>query len=208
MKELIIYAVAVFTGYFAVMNPIANTPVFVGLVGDYDTKSKKEIARKGTLIAFLIVASFVITGKYLFEIFGISLAAFKITGGILLFYVGFEMLMSKKSSVQHNASQVVDESIAISPLAIPILGGPGTIVTAINDISDAGYNLIHISIELSVLALMCFLTYICFVFSDKIVSKLGPQFIEVIGKLMGLIIAVIGTTMIVAGIKIAFPMAV
>ncbi len=198
------YALTVFTGFFAIMNPIANTPVFLGLVGDRDEITKKQIAKTSCITAFLIVFVFVILGKYLFQLFGITIPAFKITGGILLFYVGFEMLQSKKSKIHHQEDVEPDESVAISPLAIPILAGPGTIVTAMNDVTKGSY--IHIAIVIIIFALMVYLTYLAFSLSEKIVKKLGQNIITVIGKIMGLILAIIGTDMAVQGIKMAFRM--
>jgi len=202
MDHLLTYTLTVFTGFFAIMNPIANTPIFLGLVEGENSKTKKKIAKKATVIAFLIVAAFVIVGKYIFELFGITIPAFKITGGILIFYVGFEMLMSRKSKVHNTQDPDDGEAIAVSPLAIPILAGPGTIVTAMNNVTDA--NFIHIGIVIAVFAVMALLTYWAFTLSDLILEKLGNSLISVIGKIMGLIIAIIGTGMIVEGIRLSF----
>lgn len=201
-SSIFTYALTVFTGFFAIMNPIANTPVFLGLVGDRDELDKKKIAKTSCITAFIIVVFFVILGKYMFELFGITIPAFKITGGILLFYVGFEMLQSKKSKIHHQEEVEVDDGIAISPLAIPILAGPGTIVTAMNDVTKG--SLIHIAIVVVIFALMIYLTYLAFSLSEKIVAKLGPNLITVVGKIMGLILAIMGTDMAVQGIRIAF----
>ena len=119
--NILTFSLTVFTGFFAIMNPIANTPVFLGLVGDRDKKERKSIAKTSCVTAFLIVVFFVILGKYLFELFGITIPAFKITGGLLLFYVGFEMLQSKKSKVHHQENIEIDDGVAISPLAISSL---------------------------------------------------------------------------------------
>lgn len=201
MENLISYALSVFIGFFAIMNPIANTPIFLGLVEGEDKESKKKIAKTASITAFIIVTSFIIAGKYIFELFGITIPAFKITGGILIFYVGFEMLMSKKSKIHSNKTSS-KSSIAISPLAIPILAGPGTIVTAMNYVTDANY--IHIVIVVAVFSIMILLTYLSFSLSDLIVKKVGDDLIAVIGKLMGLILAIIGTGMVIEGIKLAF----
>jgi multiple antibiotic resistance protein len=202
MDNILTFSITVFTGFFAIMNPIANVPIFLSLVQGADEKTKKRIALKSTITAFIIVAAFVILGKFIFELFGITIPAFKITGGILIFFVGFEMLQSKKSTVKHLSNTNIDENIAISPLAIPILAGPGTIVTAMNFVTNSG--LIHISIVIAVFALMIILTYIFFLLSDKLVALLGNNVISVIGKIMGLIIAIIGANMVIEGIKIAF----
>ncbi len=202
MENLLTFSITVFTGFFAIMNPIANVPIFSSLVQDADRNTKRRIAKKSTLIAFLIVTIFVVLGKFIFELFGITIPAFKITGGILIFYVGFEMLQSKKSSVKHLKNPSIDENIAVSPLAIPILAGPGTIVTAMNYVTNA--EIVHIGIVIAVFALMCLLTYFFFLISDKLVELLGTNVISVIAKIMGLIIAIIGTNMIIEGVKIAF----
>lgn len=204
MSEYLTFALTVFTGFFAIMNPIANTPIFLGLTEGESETTKRKIARTSTITAFIIVSAFVILGKYIFEIFSITIPAFKITGGILIFYVGFEMLMSQKSKVHDTENKERNNEIAISPLAIPILAGPGTIVTAMNFVSDANY--IHIGIVLAIFALIILLTYIAFTLSNIILEKIGKNLIAVIGKLMGLIIAIIGTGMIVEGIKLSFNM--
>ncbi len=201
MENLITYALSVFMGFFAIMNPIANTPIFLGLTEGENKESKKKIAKTASITAFIIVVVFIIAGKYIFELFGITIPAFKITGGILIFYVGFEMLMSHKSKIHSNNSEETN-NIAISPLAIPVLAGPGTIVTAMNNVTDASF--IHIGIVISIFAFMIYLTYLAFSLSDVIVKKVGNNLISVIGKLMGLILAIIGTGMITEGIKLTF----
>jgi multiple antibiotic resistance protein len=201
MENLMTYALTVFMSFFAVMNPIANTPIFLGLTAGENKESKKKIAKTATITAFIIVVSFVIAGKYIFELFGLTIPAFKITGGILIFYIGFQMLMSQKAKI-HSSDSEDKSNIAISPLAIPILAGPGTIVAAMNNVTNA--NLIQIGIVISIFALMIYLTYLAFSFSDLIVKKVGTNLISVIGKLMGLVLAIIGTGMIVDGIKLTF----
>jgi multiple antibiotic resistance protein len=201
-NNILTFSLTVFTGFFAIMNPVANTPVFLGLVGDRDKSARKSIAKTSCITAFFIVLFFVILGKYLFELFGITIPAFKITGGILLFYVGFEMLQSKKSKIHHQEELELDEGIAISPLAIPILAGPGTIVTAMNNITSG--NILHLGIVIAIFALMVYLTYLAFSLSELIIKKIGNHLITVIGKIMGLILAIMGTGMTIEGVKIAF----
>ena len=170
MPEIVVHALAVFTSFFAIMNPLANTPIFLGIVGDISRKEKKKIAGTACITAFLIVVSFIVLGRLIFELFGITIAAFRITGGILIFYIGFEMLMSQKSKV-HNYDHEISEGIAISPLAIPILAGPGTIVTAMTQASEGG--IAHIAVVVVVFAVMIWLTYLAFSLSDVIVKRVG-----------------------------------
>jgi len=201
-SDLLTFALTVFMGFFAIMNPIANTPVFLGLVGDRDEAERKKIAKTSCITAFLIVVCFVILGKYLFQLFGLTIPAFKITGGILLFYVGFEMLQSKPSSIHHQQNIETDDGVAISPLAIPILAGPGTIVTAMSNVTGGSY--LQAAIVIVIFAVMILLTYLAFSTSELIVKKLGNHLILVIGKIMGLILAIMGTGMVIDGIKLAF----
>ena len=201
-NSLLLFSLSVFTGFFAIMNPIANTPIFLGLVEGKDKSTKKRIAKTATITAFIIVVSFIIVGKYIFELFGITIPAFKITGGIIIFYVGFEMLLSKKSDMHGQSKIKNDDGIAISPLAIPILAGPGTIVTAMNSVTNASY--LHIGIVVAIFGLMIYLTYLAFTLSDLIVKVFGMNLITVVAKLMGLILAIMGTGMVIEGIKLAF----
>jgi len=202
MDDILTYSISVFTGFFAIMNPLSNIPIFISLTEGATREEKQNVNKRAVLVAFIIITVFVVLGKFIFGLFGITIPAFKITGGILIFYVGFEMLQSKKSNVKHLKEPNFDENIAVSPLAIPILAGPGTIVTATNFVSNPSY--VNIGLVILIFGLMCVLTYIAFSLSDFIARKIGENVISVIGKIMGLIIAIIGTTMVIQGLKLTF----
>ncbi len=204
MENLGVLALSVFTSLFAIVNPVVNLPIFLELTSSADAAAKKKVAKMATITAFCIVFVFLILGKSIFDFLGITIPAFRITGGILLFYVGFELLSSKKSSIQSNTGQlrVFDESVAVSPLAIPMLAGPGTIVAAMNYTADQNYvGMLVISL---MLALVMLITYFAFIFSERIFKLLGSNIIMVLGKLMGLIVAIMGTNMVIGGIKSAW----
>lgn len=202
MNETGTYIITVFMSFFAIMNPIANAPIFLGLMQGESTEDKRKVAGAAAVTAFIIVLSFAIAGKYIFELFGLTIPAFKITGGIIIFYVGFEMLMSQKSKIHNTDSRHDPMNIAISPLAIPILAGPGTIVTTMNHVIHAG--LIRVGIVIGIFFLVTVLNYLAFLFGDTLMKKLGTHLISVISKLMGLILAIIGTEMTTGGLKIIF----
>lgn len=202
MDNLITFSITVFTGFFAITNPISNMTIFLSLTQGVDEKTKRDINKRANIIAFIIVTVFVLLGKYIFELFNISIPAFKITGGILIFYIGFEMLQSKKSNVKNIKEVHIDEDIAVSPMAIPILAGPGTIVTAMNFVSHV--TPLHVFLVIAIFGSMSLLTYFTFRMSKYIVRIVGFNVISVIGKIMGLIIAIIGTGMIIEGIKLSF----
>jgi multiple antibiotic resistance protein len=202
MENLWLFAIAVFTGFFAINSPAGNIPIFLSLTKQADKQTKKKISRKATFVAFVIVTGFIILGKYVFDLFGITIPAFKITGGILIFFVGFEMIRSQESSIDNQTEINFNEGISISPLAIPILAGPGTIVTAMNFTTNASY--LQLFIIVIMLALIMWLNYLAFISSEYLVRYIGKNKITVIEKIMGLIIAIIGTSMFIEGVKLAF----
>ena len=204
MKELIVHATAVFMGFFAIMNPIANTPIFLGLTDGYGRQTKKAVALRAVALSFLIILIFCLAGKLLFHLFGISLAAFRITGGILVFLIGYHMLQGNQSSMHSPSDEESGSSnkaaldIVVSPLALPILAGPGTIATAMNYSAKGG--LANVSITIAAFAVLCFITYVFFVSGQKLVEYIGESAIKAITRMMGLILAVIGMQMLIEGI--------
>jgi multiple antibiotic resistance protein len=202
-----IHAATVFMGFFAIMNPIANVPIFLGLTDDDDEQTAAAVALKSLVLAFLIVTVFAIAGKMIFELFGITLPAFRITGGLVVSLIGYHMLQGIQSNVHHpneGGKQGYSEaalSVAVSPLAMPILAGPGTIATAMN-FSVGG--IIELAVTITVFAILCVITYLIFVFGKKFVAFIGTSALGAITRMMGLILAVIGVQMVINGLNGAF----
>ncbi|NIT36255.1 MAG: NAAT family transporter [candidate division Zixibacteria bacterium] len=208
MDSLPVFIAKVFFGFFAIMNPVANAPIFVGLVADFDEDQKKVIARRSVITAFVVTAVFSLAGKLIFELFGLTLPAFRITGGILIFMVGLELLQGRLSKVQSPASangKTARDSalrVAISPLAVPILAGPGTVATAMNFAATGP--LLRVASAIAIFGLLCLVTYWFFIYGERVISFLGEGVVNVISRLMGLILAVIGTEMVLLGVRGAF----
>ena len=202
MESIWAYSLTVFMAFFAIMNPIANIPIFVKLTEGQSDIKKREIAKTACIVAFLIVFSFILIGQYIFQIFGLTIPAFKVFGGILIFFIGFEMLHSKKSGMPVEGDNTFDDGLAISPLAIPILAGPGTIVTAMNFVVKA--NILNLAITIFIFALIVLMTFYAFIYSGYIVRFVGDKKFVIVGKIMGLIIGVLGANMLIQGIKLAF----
>ena len=221
MHEISLFLGTVIMGFFAIMNPIANTPIFMGLTSAIDDrKVKNKIALRSVLFAFGMVAAFVILGKLIFTVFGITLPAFQITGGILLFLIGYDMLQGKQSNVHIHSEKSHEEikeigsnpdtalSLALTPLGIPILAGPGTIATAMNFVGmKAGMG--HTEQVIAVIAafaVMCLVTFLMFISASRIIDFLGKHVINVVSRIMGLILSLIATQMVILGIKNAIEM--
>ncbi len=192
-------------GFFAIMNPIANTPVFLGLTADDDAATRRRVATRALFASALIIIVFCAAGKFIFTMFGISLPAFRITGGILVALVGFHMLQGgENSSIQHPSEGDKESSLqaaldkAISPLAMPILAGPGTIATAMN-YASAG-TVTEFVVTVSAFLTLCIITWLFFVSGERLVKFIGDNGVKVITRLMGLILAVIGVQMLIHGI--------
>lgn len=201
MNDLYTQMITVFMGFFAIMNPIANTAAFAGLAGNRDNSEQFRIAAKALIITFVVILLFSLLGKMIFHLFGITLPALRITGGILVLLIGYHMLNGAGSNL-HSAEKSDTSDIAVSPLAVPLLAGPGTIATAMNYSASGGLR--GIVITVSVFAVMCFITFLCFIFSSKILAVIGQGALGIITRLMGLILAVIGVQMTIAGITGAF----
>ena len=204
MKEMIGHALSVFMGFFAIMNPIANTPIFLGLTADDPPDVRRRVAIKALVAAFALIVVFCLLGKLIFELFGITLPAFRITGGVLVALIGYQMLHGDQSRVHHSAprdgkaSTQAALSVAITPLAIPILGGPGTIATAMNFASTGGVG--QMVVTIAAFAALCVITYAFFMSGQRLVAFLGEDGLGVVTRIMGLILAVIGVQMLIDGI--------
>lgn len=205
MENYLPFILTVFAGLFATIDPLGNLPLFMSLTAGANDKIKGKIALKSSLYGFLILIVFALFGKYIFDIFQITIPAFKIAGGLLLFYIGFFMIFPKEGnggkSVQQDDKYYHD--IAISPLAIPLIAGPSSIVAIMNFVSDADSMMME-GIVVIFAFIICLTTYVLFLSSKYIVKYLGENMINVISKLMGLILTILSVDMVIEGIKLAF----
>jgi len=203
LGTLATHVITVFMGFFAIMNPISNTPIFLALTQGDSASVTRAVAKRGILLAFGIVLVFAVAGNAIFRVFGIGLPAFTIAGGLLVLLIGFHMVQGQSSSVQspkqsgepHDIEGELDK--AVSPLAMPLLAGPGTITTAINFSTGSANRLITTVV---VFLVLCIITYLCFVYGERLVKHLGSQGMGVITRLMGLILAAIGVQMVIDGV--------
>jgi multiple antibiotic resistance protein len=204
MDDYFAHAATVFMGFFAIMNPIANTPVYLSLTAEDERAVGRSVAYRAVGLAFVLVLVFSLSGKLIFDMFGITLPAFRITGGALVFLIGFHMLQGELSRVQNpttadnQKSREAELSVAITPLGIPILAGPGTIATAMNFAAEGGW--VGLATTIGAFLLLCLITLWFFLFGERLVSFVGESAIKVLTRMMGLILAVVGTQMLIAGI--------
>ena len=188
--------------FFAIMNPISNLPAYMALVADDSQKISRKIAFRSLLIAFVIITVFIFSGDFIFKVFGITIVSFRIAGGILVAVIGYHMINGNHSpSYKGMEQQAVNSdpmSIAISPLAMPLFAGPGTITTAL---SLANGGLQKQLITVVAFALLCVITYLLLRSAKQIAGFLGENLMKIITKMMGLLLFSIGIQMIIVSVQ-------
>ena len=188
--------------FFAIMNPISNLPAYMALVADDSQKISRKIAFRSLLIAFVIVTVFIFSGDFIFKVFGITIVSFRIAGGILVAVIGYHMINGNHSpSYKGMEQQAVNSdpmSIAISPLAMPLFAGPGTITTAL---SLANGGLRNQLMTVVAFALLCVITYLLLRSAKQIADFLGKNLMKIITKMMGLLLFSIGIQMIIVSVQ-------
>ena len=191
-----------FMAFFAIMNPISNLPAYMALVADDSQKISRKIAFRSLLIAFVIVTVFIFSGDFIFKVFGITIVSFRIAGGILVAVIGYHMINGNHSpSYKGMEQQAVNSdpmSIAISPLAMPLFAGPGTITTALSLANGALQNQL---ITVVAFALLCVITYLLLRSAKQIAGFLGENLMKIITKMMGLLLFSIGIQMIIVSVQ-------
>lgn len=209
LNDLITFGLTALAGYFAIANPISATPIFIALTRGEDASVKRQIARNAVLTAIFVVVLFSLGGKLIFEFFGITMSALRIAGGVLVALVGYHMLQGQTSSVQvpremegeAGKADVIKAqlSIAISPLGMPMIAGPGTIATAVGFAAHEGF--LYTLVSISAFLVIGALTYVMFLQAPRIVRYLGETNLTVVTRLMGLIVATIGVEMALTGLS-------
>jgi multiple antibiotic resistance protein len=177
-------------------------PVFLGLTSDMEPKDRVAVAKRAVLVSLIIVLVFAFSGQFLFRVFGISVNSFRIVGGAIFFVVGFDMLNARLSPIKAKGSEIKQtiKDIAITPLAIPMLCGPGAITNAIVLMEDADSILLKVVFVMA-LCLMLLVTYLILISSSRLIKRFGETGINVMMRLMGLIVMVIAVEFFLAGIR-------
>jgi len=197
-----------FTGILSIVNPIGAIPVFIGLTSNWTDKQRNQTADVAALATTIILLLAAFTGVYILKFFGISLASFQVAGGILLLLMAISMLHAKLSRAKHTpieAEEAEDmKSIAVVPIAIPLLAGPGSISTVI---LYAHYSQkIQDKILLSgTIILVGIIVWITLRMAVPIGTKLGATGVNIAVRILGLILAAISVEFMAAGLKGLFP---
>ncbi len=210
MVDLLGFVLLSFSSFIIVVNPLAATLIFVSLTGTMDQAAKLKVARDSTEFALAILLIFTVAGGWILQLFGISIEAFRIAGGLLLFGIGMDMVYAKTSRTQMTATEKYEgqdaDDIAVMPLAIPMIAGPGAITSAIvlmNEATAMGFAAIVVVPVAAVTAVG--ITYVMMRHSDVIVRRIGQREYRVVNRLMGMLLIAISVQFIIIGLRTAFP---
>jgi multiple antibiotic resistance protein len=198
----IIYFITVFTAIFAIVDPIGNIPIFYSIIRGYTKEEKLKIIKTAIITALIVLVVFGLIGNYIFMLFNITIPAFRIAGGLLLFRVAFNMLYGitpgTKTTQREKEEAIEKESVGIVPMGIPLLAGPGAISTVM--LYNSNGNIGNIFVVFISVFTTLIITYILLRNVDKIFNRLGRVGALAISRIMGLILAAIAIQFLINGV--------
>lgn len=197
-----------FTTLFSIVDPVASIPTFLAMTHGYGPARRRQIAMKAVLVATIVLVLCALGGHAIFSFFGITMPAFKLAGGLLLFVVSFEMLHGQSSGVRQTQEEQKESGtkseLAVFPLAIPLLAGPGAIASVFILMDRASDWTAQLSvfggIFLTMGAALAILS-----FAPQVIPYLGQIGINVMTRVMGLLLAAISMQFVIDAFREAFP---
>ena len=203
MNEFVQFALITFTSVLFIVDPIAALPTFLVITQDQTAEERRSTALRACLAMAILLAVFGLAGNLIFKAFGITLPAFRIAGGLILWLVAIDMLKAQRSTQENReevAEGVAKDDVALTPLAIPVLAGPGAISTVMV-LAGQSHSLDHAVVVYGSIALTALVAYVCLRLGDRLVKYLGRTGIGVVTRVMGLLLAAVATQFILTGIQ-------
>jgi len=204
-------ALTAFANFFVTIDPVGVVPFFIALTAGYSKAARRAAALKGVAIAAVILLVFTLIGQPLLHYLGISLAAFRIAGGALLFLLAVDMVVAREGGIRAPTPKEEEDAaqrrpdVAVFPLAIPLIAGPGAIAsTILLQAQNAGDPLAQAMIAGIMLGVLA-LAVICFYAAEPIMSLLGLTGVNVLSRVLGIVLAALAVNNIVEGLRASFP---
>ena len=192
----------------AIVNPVSAIPVFLGTTADWSLPERRRTARTVAITVFIVLTISALVGTYVLEFFGISVASFQVGGGILLLLMAVSMMQARESGLRQTPEEQLEaadrHAVAVVPLAIPLLAGPGAISTMIiasHRVPGVVFQL-KLLVPAGAIALAVWLTLLV---SSRLANRLGTTGMNVITRLMGLMLAALAIEFIVRGMQELIP---
>ncbi|HZV99690.1 MAG TPA: MarC family protein [Methylophilaceae bacterium] len=193
---------------FAIVNPIGSVPIFISATDGWSWDDRVKTARIVAVTVFLVLTTAAFVGDRILEFFSISIPSFQVGGGVLLMLIAISMMHGKQSHARQTPEEAIAvadrEAVAIVPLSIPLLAGPGAISSMIIAAQQSGDLWGHVSLVIPIAA-VCLLVWLALGLSGRIANRLGTIGINVVTRLMGLILAAMAVEFIAHGISGLFP---
>lgn len=199
---------AVLISIFAIVNPVGVIPTFVALTNGYRPQERRAVITKAVLVGCGVLLLFGLAGERIFDVFSITIPAFRIAGGILIFKVAFDMLQGERPKADSNDQELADalerENIGITPLGVPLLTGPGAITTVMILIATTPGATDRIAIYAAVV-LVFVTSFILLMTGERLFAFMGRSGLQVFTRIMGLILAAIAVQFVINGVSAALP---
>ena len=194
-----------FVALFIIIDPIGLTPVFIAITQGMDDTLRRKVALRSVLVSGFVISLFIVGGETVLGFIGISMPAFRIAGGILLFLTALDMLFQRRSKRRENQTEqeLVDDP-SVFPLAIPLIIGPGAIATVIL-IAGAKPGLVGIASTGFITALVLLTVFVFFSAASRIEKLLGKTGIDVLTRLLGMLLAALSVQFVIEGLFEFFP---
>jgi len=210
IRDTLTFAFVSFSAVFVVVDPFAAVPFFLAMTAGDDVRSKRETARRAAIAAGGVLAGFALTGAVIFKVLGISLGAFKIAGGVLLLITAVDMLRTRASETRITPGEVesgvAKDDVAIVPLAMPLLAGPGSIATVVVLMGRAwSGHFWHGLVVLAGVALTALLAYLILAGAAQVDRVLGRTGLNILERASGLLLAAIAIQFMIDGIGESLP---
>jgi multiple antibiotic resistance protein len=207
MSDLGTFAVTTFTAVFAIVNPLGATTFFHVLTRNYSKDMKRRVVQKAVVAATVTLVVFAFVGNYIFLLFGTSVPAFRIAGGLLLFTIAFSMMQGERPRAQlteQDRQEALErEAVGIVPLGIPMFAGPGAITTVMVLMAEASEPLDTGRIGIILAAILATMAagWILLANADRIFYRIGRMGAYAISRIMGLILAAIAVQFVILGAR-------
>jgi multiple antibiotic resistance protein len=206
MDELGRFALVTFTSVLFIVDPVAAIPTYLVITQQESPAERRRTARRACIAMTVLLVVFGATGTMLFQAFGITLPAFRTAGGLILWFVAMDMLHGERRT-QEGRDEVyegqIKEDVALTPLAIPMLAGPGAISTAIV-IAGQARGAAQTVVVYASIVLTGFISYLSLRLGEPLLGRLGKTGIRVVTRIMGLILAAVAVQFVFSGVREAF----
>lgn len=198
------YSLLAFSSLFVIVDPIAVVPAFIAMTPKDTSAARLRMARLACAVAAGVLVIFTLAGRWIFKALGITLPAFQIAGSILLLRIALDMLYARRSAAQETHEEVeagaAKDDVAITPLGVPMLAGPGAISTSLILLNQARGLEQRIALFVCI-ALVCFLSYLIFRIAVRGARRLSPLALKLVTRLMGLLLAAVSIQFTINALK-------